>query len=150
MKWGKHFFKVWQLRCKATPHILKRRGYKLCTTTTDQLMAFEIEARSIRSQENCPCIKEGPYSYRCQLDFGCRIFSKRVKIRISVTQPRNLFLSSIAWPHFWSKLLHRQPNVGFCHNKWSHKILIFYLTCGDLLKLGQKLPKFYFLCQKSV
>ena len=56
-------------------------------------MAFEIEARSIRSQENCPCIKEGPYSYCCQLDFGCRVFSKRVKIRISVTQPRNLFLS---------------------------------------------------------
>ena len=42
---------------------IKKAWLQITPTAAGQLMAFEIEARSIRSQENCPCIKEGPSSY---------------------------------------------------------------------------------------
>ena len=45
---------------------IKKAWLQITTTTTGQLMAFEIEARSIRSQENCPCTKEGPAPNCCR------------------------------------------------------------------------------------
>ena len=52
----------------------------------------------------------------------------------------------LAWPHFWSTLLHNLNQCRFLPKKLSYRTF-FYSTCSDLCKLNKKSPKFDFQSQ---